>query len=424
VRGLILDRCNYRLRVETDDVDFVVNPEVVAAWARQLHLFPQLRMLQAGNCFAPTSQPAHVFNRLVQVPNLTTLTLSDTQRILDNPMTETDKQILAACPRLETLELRLKWFVDDAEGLCQLSATLLVPMLATATRLRSLRLVGMPLLFISLRHLGSVPGLCRLDIDGEILEVPPGPRLFSTSCFPALRALRISDSTAHGQLARSLLQCCTSPQLTELRIYIGREDADVSAQDLLGSFALIGQHTRLAHLRLSLCGVAHAPPASLFRSLPPLQHLTSLWLSTPHASAPLASDDVLVVVSLFPRLVRWHVGTEGKQDGAPASLNTLLRILRGRPALRLLPVVIASGDPPAGDVVAAFGTHGYGPYLQADSGHEIDGLWAMIAKLFPRVKMDRYDILMRIGRTLRGADASFRCKYVQTRTLKEALQAF
>jgi hypothetical protein len=363
VRGLILDRVYYRL---DSGLYYVVNPEVVAAWARQLHLFPQLRTLTALNCFNPLYRPEHVFDRLVQAPTLTALALVNTQHMWANRTTETEQRMLAACTRLRTLELRGNR-LGDVEGLPQFSETLLPHMLASAAHLRCLRSAGVPIQFTSLVRLAGMPGLCRLDLDEEVLEVPAGPQLFHSPCFFALRALGIADSTAHVQLAQSLLQCCASRQLTELRVSIYGDDADVSAQDLLGLFALIGQHTRLMHLRLSLCGVAHAPPSSLFHSLPPLRYLTSLWLSRPRMSAALASDDVLAVVSLFPRLVHWHVGSEGEQDGAPASLNTLLQILRARPALRLLPVVIASWELPAGDIVAAFGTHGYGPYLQVDS---------------------------------------------------------
>jgi hypothetical protein len=378
VRDLVIDNTCQR-----PDGDYYVDPEVVAAWARQPHLFPQLRTLTASRNTEFT-RFGNTFDLLVRAPCLTTLSVNfgDTIYHLDET---TEQHLLEACPQLETLELEYET-VDNMEE-PWMKRTLLLPgvlhqMITRAARLRSLRLPKSPMHFTTLLHLASLPGLRILAL-GEIIDIPPDMIRLPVSSFRALRALRIHDTTSHTRLARSLVQCCWGSPLKELHVSIG-QCSELNSQDIRDLFRVIGQHTRLEYLRLSLEWISVHDNGPFFDALPRLELLTSLWVTKPVFGQSFDTlDKLLKVVSLYPRLVRWHLSRYDKQDGIRISLSGLLQVLRSRPSLRLLPVVIRLTDFPSEDVVANFGTHQYGPYLQVSGTSEVR---AMIAKLLPRVK--------------------------------------
>jgi hypothetical protein len=366
--------------------DYYVDPYVVAAWAKRPHLFPQLRTLTASmNCLTRFTPFGNTFDLLVQAPCLTTISVNFGDAMYDLPET-TEQHLLEACPQLETLELEYSERQDNNKEPWMKSTRhvpgLLHQMITRAARLRGLRLAKSPMHFTTLLHVARIPEL-RILVLGEIIDIPPDLTSLPASGFRALRALRIHDTTSHTRLARSLVQCCWGSPLMELHVDLG-QGSELNSQDIRDLFRFIGQHTRLEHLRLSLEWVSVHNDGPFFDALPRLEFLTSLWVTKPVFGQSLVTlDELLRVVSLYPRLVRWHMSRYDKQDGISTSLTGLLHVLRLRPFLRLLPVVINSSEFPSEDMVANFGTHQYGPYLQVSGTSEAR---AMIAKLLPRVK--------------------------------------
>jgi hypothetical protein len=379
VRDFVIDHTRQRPKG-----DYYVHPDVVTAWARQLHLFPQLRALTAS-INTEFTRFGNTFGLLIQAPCLTTLSVDFGDAIYHLHET-TEQHLLKACPQLETLELEYSERQDNnVEPWMEPTRHvpgLLHQMITRAARLRGLRLAKSPMRFTTLLHLASLPEL-RILVLGEIIDIPPDLTSLPASCFRALRALRIHDTISHTRLARSLVQCCWGSPLMELHVDLG-QGSELNSQDIRALFRVIGQHTRLEHLRLSLEWVSVIDNGPFFDALPRLEFLTSLWMSTPVFGQSLDTlDELLKIVSLYPRLVRWHMSRYDKQDGINTSLSGLLQVLRSRPSLRLLPVVINYSDFPSEDMVANFGTHQYGPYLQVSGTSEVR---AMIAKLLPRVK--------------------------------------
>jgi hypothetical protein len=381
VRDFVIDHRRQRRKG-----DYYVDPYVVAAWAKQPHLFPQLRAL-AASINTNFTWFGNAFDLLVQAPCLATISVNFGDAMYHLHET-TEQCLLEACPQLETLELEYSERRDNS-GEPWMKRTRHLPgvlhqMITTAARLRGLRLAESPMHFTTLLHLASLPEL-RILVLGEIIEIPPDLTSLPVSCFRALRALRIHDTTSHTRLARSLVQCCGGSPLMELHVSMDvGASSELNSQDLRDLFRVIGQHTRLEHLRISLEWVSVNDGGPFFDALPRLEFLTSLWISKPVFGTSLYTLlDLVKILSLYPRLVRWHMGTYDKQDGISTALSRLLYVLCLRPSLRLLPIVVNSSELPSEDIVANFGTHQYGPYLQVPCTSELQEI---ITKLLPHVK--------------------------------------
>jgi hypothetical protein len=366
---------------------------VLVAWGRQHSLFPRLRELSVcGRLSVDPARDEQALTHFLRAASLTWLEIKRPGKLCRLTQ-DSVEDLLHACIGLEAVTVSEAGIEGDAdyEDALQLWPRLLDKMVARAAHLEGLYLRDSDLLmqWETFVHLAAMETMQWLTAN-KILGVPANPSLHVAAPFPSLRSIEITDSTPHLRLSHTLFESCITPHLTSLNITIidrhPEGEPQVSVQELYSLLALVGRHSGLTCLSMHLSLlVPFSPNADLCLALPPLPHLTHLNTGEDIQSPRPGVEDVRRVLALYPRLESWEY--QDYRSHAPVSLSEVLDILRPYPSIRRLPVFIASADLPTEEIIAQFGTHGYGAMLYAKADAQTAGLGDVVSRVFPDAKL-------------------------------------
>jgi hypothetical protein len=335
----------------------VPDSTVLAVWSQMEHMFPRLRTIHIdGTYLADPTYACRGFGSFLRFRGLQTLQISG-HGDLPKVAAEFRHGIVDACSRITALTMTYPSYSHDERGW----TTLCSDMLADAHHLCVVDLghKGVSIHNDSLLSLAKIPVLEHIKIAFETGWA--GGVVFPAAAFPSLRILNVRDSTPDARGAISILEHCASSRLEKLELSLECKMVHGCMTMLLHQ---IGRHGRLIQLSLLSHRVATSskliPEFEPFlMQFKPLPLLRTLWLRG-HATLPVRVDIVAHVMQLYPRLCQWTLrGMFQSAEGGrtPVTLPFLMEMLRSRPLLVELPVIIDSPDLPSEEAQAAFGIH-------------------------------------------------------------------
>jgi hypothetical protein len=382
VRSLILDEY-----VEhTPSVRLSVAPDVLAIWAARSALLPRLRSLKVCAGYLAVS-PAHeaLLSAFLRPARLQTLNL----RIFHEPVDVFERHrtaLVASCAGVQRLSI-----VDHSYGWAMRAgpagvhgrwAALVGEMLARAATLQRLE-ICVPLRYADLVLLGTLPSLGQLRVS-HIVDVPALPASLSMDAFPALRSLTLDDHTPDARLTQNVFSFRPRSSLVKCSSHI---HSVISTDNVCAVLSAITGHASLQSASVHLLTLTHPFPtlretSAILRALRPSSTLEVLSM---HSAAELPLDLVhlMSVLALYPRLTHFAWRVPSHMRSCELSLGTLMEILRPRPHVRALPVVIDSASVPSAEDRSDFGTHAYDALLEVARAACTVKLRSALAELFP-----------------------------------------
>jgi hypothetical protein len=320
-------------------------------------------------------------------PGLRKLTLSFGHKDSIEPLERTQAALLDACARLHHITLAVSIVNNawDEDALWTCWADWAGSVARHAVDVQHLD-INIPSNYTDILALSTRPALVSLSALG-VRNVPSASARLPSDAFPALRFLKLYDSEGHAMLSRNLLSFGPSSALEQCTLDIG---GDLSCEDLNALLAAVCQHERMVEIHIDACQVDGPPPTledttALLCGCRPLSTLRILDLVV-YDCYPLHADHIAQVLSMYPCLHtwRWHWDRE---LWAAMSLEGFMALLKDRPAIRMLPIRITSGDLPSAQAQAAFGTHSYGQKLDIAESAFNSELCEAISKHFPNVSV-------------------------------------
>jgi hypothetical protein len=394
-RGLGVRFTSYARRVRALNLDApcrgyrgcrgVVDGGVLTLWMSIPGLFPLYSSLTL-DVGVPGWGDWDQMRTLIAPPTaLTALTLSLDRR--QETLSETLMNTLAGgCMRLETLKLDAgSSNIDTRKDWPQLLRTILV----RATHLRVLTST-IPLHYADLMVLAESPYLEELSAM-EVSDVPDDVRVLPCGAFASIRQLALHDPTCSAKLTHAIFTSCSSTTLTKLHLSLA--PARCLMWERLGEiFARVGAHAHLSALSIIIPTSSHFACddynlSTLLRTLHTLANLETLFFIW-DLDCVVSDTSVVELVGACPRLRIWRfVDSRGmtlpRAPRCTMPLEDLLDLLRSRPALQEIPVVVSAITP---ELQSGDARLDYGPLLIVEGAIDVVMVKETVRGLLPAVR--------------------------------------
>jgi hypothetical protein len=318
-----------------------------------------VRSLQLDSTFRLWTNSG-VLPGLLQMPMLKDITLD----LLDtdaSPLHTNHVLFQQASPKLEHLKIygngRQAHTLHYARWMI-LQGSMLV---AGAIHLRTFS-TTLPMDFKSFVCLSHLPSLEVMNIGRvEDVSVP----VVALGSFPRLVDLMMLDDTQSAQLSQAVLETCYPRQLQIVQLEIPK-GVEFTPSSVV-SFRHLSSHQQLKTVTMTIVEdlAPNIDMSSIFRALHALPHLQQLGITC--QTDCITGQMVAELVRACTELESWRCdGARGRFNPPPASMlpfRDFLDLVKSRPKLRALPVIVSMKALPSKEEQAAFGTHSFGPTL-------------------------------------------------------------
>jgi hypothetical protein len=238
--------------------------------------------------------------------------------------------------------------------------------------------------FVCLSHLPSleVMNIARV----EDVSVP----VVALGSFPRLVDLMMLDDTRSAQLSQAVLETCYPRQLQIVRLEIPK-GVEFTPSSVV-SFRHLSSHHWLKTVAMAIAEdlAPSIDMESIFRALQALSHLQ--YLSITCQTDCITGRMVADFVRACPELESWQCdGARNPFNPPPESMmpfRDFLDLMKSRPKLRALPVIVSMKALPSKEEQAAFGSHSFGPNLVIEDAEDemIEEIKTCVRTLFPEME--------------------------------------
>jgi hypothetical protein len=394
-RGLGVRFTSYARRVRALSLDApcrgyrgcrgVVDGCVLALWMSVPGLFPLYNNLNLDVGVPGWGDWGQMRTLIAPPTALTALTLSLDRR--QETLSQNLMNTLArGCMRLETLKLDAgSSMTDTRKDWPQLLRTVLV----RATRLRVVTST-IALHYADLVILAESPYLEELSAM-EVSDVPDGALVLPCGAFASIRQLALHDPTCSAKLTHAILTSCSSTTLAKLHLSLAAARC-LTWDRLVEVFAQLGAHTQLSALSVIIPTSSHfacddRSLSTLLRALHTLANLETLFFIW-DLDCVVSNTSVVDLVRACPKLRIWRfVDSRGmtlpRAPRCTMLLEDLLDLLRSRPALQEIPVVVSAITP---ELQNGGARPDYGPLLIVEGAIDVMVVKEMVRGLLPAVR--------------------------------------
>jgi hypothetical protein len=343
-----------------------------------------VRSLQLDSTFRMWTNSA-VLSGLLQMPMLKDITL-DLLDIDGSPLHTNHVLFQQTSPKLEHLKIygndRQEHTLHCARWMV-LQGSMLV---AGAIHLQTFS-TSLPMDFKHFVCLSHLPCLEVLNIGRvEDVSVP----VVALGSFPGLVDLMMLDDTRSAQLSQAVLETCYPRQLQIVRLEIPK-GVEFTPSSVV-SFRHLSSHHWLKTVAMAIAEdlAPSIDMASIFRALHALPYLRNLSITC--QTDCITGRMVAELVRACPELESWQCdGARNSFNPPPESMmpfRDFLDLVKSRPKLRALPLIVSMEALPSKEEQAAFVSHSFGPNLviQDVEDERIEEIRTCVRTLFPEME--------------------------------------